>query len=942
MNLKTTLILFGVLVILLGGFALLQIFNVLTPEERKERERYLLASLHDKYKPVDMKDFTRVVVERAGQSGGKDERFVFEKTGDDWKLTSPKSIRTDTSAVTQLVSGLMNAERIKYIELERDLGKYGLESPRVTVTLYRGDQETVVKLGDTGPEKDPTVYVVTSDEPKQPTAVKKSAVEKAFASLDDFRSKRLFGSSFDVQGVRVAAAGKKAYEFEKADRDWKFKEPKLGGADDRGVDDLVASVTGISVEKTADFVADGPFDAAALAKYGLDKDKASAITVRRKSPTEPTKIVEETLWIGARDPAAASRAQQIRAAALVGETGLPLGSLSAGAALAVREKQDQEVGGYFAKLADDDSVVRIDARHVKLFDKNADDLRSKRLAHVDASKTDALNLTALGETLRFRRPEIKVGAPAQWNLYTSTRAKVKTHLDTVQKLLDGLNKIEVRDGKAFLDDTVKQKEWFGTDTIDFGLDKPQAEILIWQEGLKRDKDGKVEGAEEPKPKDEAKPNLRIAVGRKDEKRGVVYVRRWVDDGEATTLAVPDPWLSTPEPQQPIPGRPPQQPPMREALSLTDLASGGYHAFRDRVLPSFTMTNATKLVYQRGGVTYEAEKEEKKDDKGAPVILWKLKKPVEAKCQDFGVSMLLNMLSTLSADKLITDRATERDLKEVFGLVDQPLLKATVTVNDKDDKKKSGDYTYVVGKKTPADSKHQNHLYVRVEVKPAEGAAPEANNFVFAVPWYIAQSLDTEVRDSTVFDEEKSAKPVEATLVWRKLDKDQKLTETKLVLVLQPEKEGSDKKVWGVQSLTVNGKEEKASLTKVDQEKVEQLLGTTTTFRAGALRMNPLHAHHFIVHSGKPEAKHGLDPASKDSPPALVVEVKYDNQSTRTLTLGNRWEPKDTEFPSLHPRVFYHAAASALPNSVFALPEQEFKPLVEGWEFFMPSEKVAGR
>jgi hypothetical protein len=954
MNVKTTLILFGLLCVVLGGFALFQILGIKTTEEREHSSRYLVASFHDKFKPVEAKDFTRVVVERTSKDG-KAERFEFEKTGDDWKMVAPKAVRTDNSAVIQLVNQIMSAERVKYLDLERDLAKYGLEDPRVTVTLYRGDQETVVKFGDLGPEKDPTVYALASDDAKQPAAVKKSAVDKVFAGLDDFRDKRLFGSSFDVQGVRVAAAGKKPFEFEKVDRDWKFKEPKLGDAESRGVDDLVHDVTAIQVDKPADFVADGPFDEAALAKYGLSKDKASTITVRRKSPTEPTKTVEESLLIGVKDPSVVNRAQQIRAAAAVGEASLPLGMLSAGAALAVREKQDQDQGGFYAKLADDNTVVRIDAKHVKLFDKNVDDLRSKRLAHVDANKTDAIDLTSGGETLRFRRPELKVStgtstapAPASWDLYTDTRAKVKSHLDTVQRLVDAFNQIELRDGKAFLDDTARQREWFGKDEkgndvpIDFGLDKPQAEALIWQEGIKRDKDGKPEGEGEPKLKDDVKgkPNLRLAVGRKDEKRGVVYVRRQVDGGETSTLAVPDPWISASEAPPQFPGQPPRPPPLRETLSLTDKVTGGYFAFRDRVLPSFVQSNATKLAYQRGGVAYELDKEEKKDEKGATVSNWLLKKPVEGKGGAWSVEGLLGLLSRLSADKLITDRATERDLKEVFSLTEQPLFKAAVTVTDKDDKKKSGEYTYVLGKKTPADGKFVNHVYARIEVKPAEGSPPDANHFVFAVPWGVVQSLDAELRDATVFEEEKSAKPVEATLTWRKLDKDKKLTESKLQLAFKPEKEGSDKKVWTVQALTVNGKDEKANLSKLDQEKIEQLLGTAVQPKFGIVRINPLSTQRFVVHNGKPDATHGLDPAGKDAPPALVLEVKYDNQSTRSLTIGSRWEPKDTEAPSLHPRAFYYAAASSLPNTVFVLPEPEFKPLADGWEFFRATDKVA--
>jgi hypothetical protein len=948
MNIKTTLILFGVLCLALGVFAILQIFEVLTPAELEEKEKYLLPSLNDTFSKVKTEDFTRLSVERAAEGKDLAMRLEFEKEGKDWRMVAPAKVRTDSSAVTRLIDQLVTARKEKGAKLGKNLADYGLDQPRVTVTLYRGDKETTVKLGQELPGKDAVVYAVTSDAPKAPTAISKSSIDKAFASVADFRDKKLFGSSFDVQALRLAPAGQQAIEFEKADRDWRFKEPKLGEADAKAVDDLNLNVTGIAVEKTSDFIADGPFDDAALAKYGLTKDKANTIIIRRKSPDDAKKMVEETLLIGARDPEVANAAQRQRAGRLIGDVAATMPTaFAAVAALQAREKQDQELGGHFAKLADDNTVVRIDAKHIKNFEKKADEFRSRSLAKVDAQKADAINLTSGTESLRLRRPRLKTEAgaavAAEWDLYTDTRAKAKTHLDMVPRLIDALNKIELASAKHFLDDSAKQREWFGMDTIDFGLDKPQAEVHLWLDSLKRDKDGKPEGEGEPKLKDESakKPYLKLAIGRKDEKRGVVYVRRQVEDGDVAILAVPDPYLSasaTP-PQPPIPGQPPP-PEMRESVSLTEKATAGYMAFRDHTLPSFTMTNASKLLVQRGGATYEASKEEKKDDKGAPDIKWLLKKPVEGKSQ--GVELLLSQLSTLSAEKLVTDRPTERDLKEVFGLADQPLWKATVTVTDKDDKKKSGEYTYIVGKKTPAEGKNANHFYVRMEVKPTEGPPPEANQFVFLLPWFAMQGLDAELRDGMVFEEEKSAKPVELTVTWNKLDKDKKLVESKLVLAHQPEKEGSATKVWAVQSLTVGGKDAKGELPKLDQEKIDQLLGTTPSLRFGLLHLSPLKTAHFVVHNGKPVPQHRLDPAKKDAPPLLVADIKYDSKAVRTLVIGEKWEPKETEFPGLHPRAFHYATASTLANAVFVLEERDLKPLLDGPEFFKAGEKVAGR
>ncbi len=964
MNVRTTIILFGVLVVGLGIFGAMQYFGVQTPEERLEAAKWLLPSLKDKFKPADpAKDFTRIVVERELKNAKKTERLEFVKDGDEWKMVSPRKARVDSSTITGfagLVNQMMNAEVEKYANLSPNLAEHGLDEPSARITLYRGDKESTVTIGDLGPQKDPQVFVMTSER-QEPLAVKKSSISKVFAPVEEFRSKDLFTSTLDVTGIKLVAPDRKL-ELERVDnKDWKFKEPALGDADNTALEDIVRNLATIRVEKNADFVADGPkLD---LAKYGLSDDKARlTVTIARKG-TEKKGPATESLVIGDRDPQGGSQAGADRAARVAARLLSP-GLLPADAtllsALAVakaKEQHDQDAAPYFARMKNEDpvaqSVVRIDGKHLKNLDKKADELRSRHVARIDVSKTDAINLApqppspdrrggqggeVAGETLRLRRPDLK--GPASWDLWTDKHGKVKTHLNVVPDLIDAINKVELKDAKAFLDNPAKEREWFGMDPIDLGLDKPQAEITIWLEGLQRNKEGKPEGDGEPKLKDAGKdkPNIRLLIGRKDDKHGVVYVKRKIGDGPEAVLAVPDPWQveeDKPEPPSPFGPKPPPAP--RPRVSLTKLATGGYFAYRDHVLPSFKIADASKVIYDRAGTQYVVEKEEeKKDDKGFAFPGWKLKQPVEGKA-GFAVSSLLTLLTQISADNLVTDKATPEQLKE-FGLSEKPLLRATVTAGEKD--KKPSEYTYIIGANTDAKGPNPNRFYVRLEVKPGEGNPPDANQFVFLLPWNTVQGLDVELRDTTVFESERSAKPEEITLTWRKLDKDKKLQETQLVLASIPGKEGGDKTTWTVKTLTVNGKDAKAELAKLDTAKVDQLLGQGARF--GPPQLNPLHCERFVVHNGSPEPKHRLDPASKDAPPALVVEIKFDNQSTRTLTLGDRWEPKDEEYPGLGNKAFFYATASTLPKAVFLLDEAGLKELVAGVDFFKVDEKISLR
>src|SRR5262249_44630836 len=153
-----------------------------------------------------------------------------------------------------------------------------------------------------------------------------------------------------------------------------------------------------------------------------------------------------------------------------------------------RATPDAAPGARYAMKVGEDTIFRLSEKHLPLLSKGANDFRSKTLVSLDVTKLDAINLTTGGETLRLRRATLKPDASsaADWALYTDSRAKAGAQNSQVQKLIDALNRVAVKDGTAFLDDDAAQRKWFGTEPIDLGLDKPHAEIAVWLEGLDRD------------------------------------------------------------------------------------------------------------------------------------------------------------------------------------------------------------------------------------------------------------------------------------------------------------------------------------------------------------------------------------------------------------------------------------------------------------------------
>src|SRR5262249_11314313 len=184
---------------------------------------------------------------------------------------------------------------------------------------------------------------------------------------------------------------------------------------------------------------------------------------------------------------------------------------------------------------------------------------------------------------------------------------------------------------------------------ELGLDKPTAEISIWVEGIKKEekkeekkdekvaekkddkkdtttedkkdqkKDEKAEAKKEPEttePKLKSdQPTVKLVFGKRD--NGVVYVR--LETGsDKTRLAVPD--------------------------TLLTRASEGPLAYLERILPSFSSdADVAKLVLQRGGETYEVDKE-KKDDKSPGT--WKLKQPADLAGRKADPKRVDNILSDL--------------------------------------------------------------------------------------------------------------------------------------------------------------------------------------------------------------------------------------------------------------------------------------------------------
>jgi hypothetical protein len=698
MSFKTTYILFGILILVVGVFALTQITHKQPPSD----VAYVLPTLHDD--KITASDITGVEIQTF-EPKYKSQDLVFTRTDSGWQVKDP-NVRADHVAIDQAVSDVMRAAREKEgVDITDDLKKFGLEPPAATVTLKKGDQQWKLNIGDQSVGKtNALVYVTSSDRPKEVMAVRRSNLNSLFTrervasaskatgkssdeevdrikTLADFRSRELLGEgvvNLPETVTQVTLQQPKAFAVVlKKDEGshWRFSDPKLGPADTdgetgnadskkvSGVRDLLRDLSDLRVASTSksgatddqsapDFVADNVSN---MATYGLEGDKPATLkiqivrtpsTLGRNSGSESKEPVTETLLVG--------------------------------------NKVDDK---YYARLGNEKSVVKIAADKLTPLLQVAadpDPLRSRDLVQADQSKIDAVDIKGPNGLIKLREPE--TGA---WKI-TSPGSKDERKADSqaVSGLLGALT------AKKQIQSFPKPSE-----EAQLGFDQPSTTtVSLWENGFekKEAKDGK---AATPKIKDEQHPTVRLTFGKKDEKS--VYVRREAD-GEKTIVAVP--------------------------VSVVDKLSEPAVAYLDRALPKFAANaEVTKLTLDRGGEAFDVVRGDAKS-------AWKFDKPKDLAGRPAdarNVEQIVGDLRDLVAEKLVAENPSDAQL-DAYGLK-TPAIKANLIVKAD---KKNEDWTYLIGKETADKSGYY--------------ATQGGHGLVFVVRAPVVEALKAELQDPTVF------------------------------------------------------------------------------------------------------------------------------------------------------------------------------------------------
>lgn len=180
------------------------------------------------------------------------------RNGSDWRVVKPVASRSDYSVVEGFITRLSSANMSRLVEENvKDLAKYGLDKPVMTVTIGAGSAKTVLEVGKTEGDQ---AYAKDASRPLVFT-VDSTLHADLNKNLDDYRKKELFEfRPFYLARMRAvldAPGGPKTYEIEKVppakpgDADT-WKVTRVGGsshnADAAAMDDLLNKLVALKAE----------------------------------------------------------------------------------------------------------------------------------------------------------------------------------------------------------------------------------------------------------------------------------------------------------------------------------------------------------------------------------------------------------------------------------------------------------------------------------------------------------------------------------------------------------------------------------------------------------------------------------------------------------------------------------------------------------------------
>ena len=233
-------------------------------------------------------DITRDAVDSL-EVAGREVAVRLRKADGEWSLVSPIEARADLGVTDGLVGRLSNG-RMAAIEAESAdadrLEPYGLDDPRLTVTVGLGSSAATLLLGATAP--DGTVYARDGARELVFT-VDASLASELEQGVDEYRRKDLFAfRPFNATALDIEHEGEAwAFALEEAEAEedpdtWRRTAPGTAEVERADMDDLLAKLSNLRAESFEPSRDGTGLDApAAVVTVTFDDGERERVTVGR-------------------------------------------------------------------------------------------------------------------------------------------------------------------------------------------------------------------------------------------------------------------------------------------------------------------------------------------------------------------------------------------------------------------------------------------------------------------------------------------------------------------------------------------------------------------------------------------------------------------------------------------------------------------------------------
>ena len=254
-GLKTLIVL--VIVLLTGAYIYFYERKTPTTEERKEKEKKIFDFKSEEVKKLSLKKGEYLI--------------VCEKKDGKWQMVKPLKVKADKSEIERILS------RLEFLEAQRRLKednekiekqKFGLDNPRIEVTINLKDKPLTLLLGDNCPVGG-NMYAMCKGK-EEILIVRKGIFNDLNKKIEDFRDRQVVEVDKFKTSKLLIESGGEILECRKEDEKWRITNPIQARGDSEKIEKILDKLNNLKVE---DFISEDP---AEMEKYGLSSPKLTA------------------------------------------------------------------------------------------------------------------------------------------------------------------------------------------------------------------------------------------------------------------------------------------------------------------------------------------------------------------------------------------------------------------------------------------------------------------------------------------------------------------------------------------------------------------------------------------------------------------------------------------------------------------------------------------